>query len=366
MHNQPSSSLGNKLLRSGFPLLIVLLWVLQGCAVSNPYYDPTRTHHRRDGFVNSDGSTVSKSFQDLIRWYQERFGKSLPPPPGEFIASYDAFPVRDFKKADIAGSAPTATWLGHASVLLKRNGISVLTDPHFSEKAFPVQWMGPGRKVRSPVQTAQLPDINVVVISHNHYDHMDEDTLKELATNQPEMLFLVPLGVERTFNSWGIKNVKALDWWDSHKVGNTEFTFVPAYHWSARTLLDRNTTLWGGWVVKQPGFSFYFSGDTGYNSKDFLEIGQRLGPFDFSAIAVGAYEPRWFMKAQHINPDEAVQIHKEVGSRKSLGVHWGTFELTDEPLDQPIGDLAEAVRKRGLKDSEFILLEHGQTITLEY
>jgi L-ascorbate metabolism protein UlaG (beta-lactamase superfamily) len=185
----------------------------------------------------------------------------------------------------------------------------------------------------------------------------------KLAKQQPDTLFLVPLGLESLLKSWGVENVKEMDWWETHTIGENQITFVPAYHWSARTLTDRNKSLWGGWTMKNPKLNFYFSGDTGY-SKDFEEIGKRLGPFDFSAIAVGAYEPRWFMKAQHINPDEAVQIHKDVRSSKSMGIHWGTFELTDEPLDQPIGDLKLALEKHSVQPSDFELLGHGDTINL--
>lgn len=350
----------------GFPFALILVFLAQGCSVTNPYYDESRPHHRPEGFVNSDGTIVSKSFGDLLRWYQERFGKSLPPPPGEFIASYQDFKVHPFDaQKDLHNKPRTVTWLGHASVLIKSEGLTLLTDPHFSRRAFPVQWAGPERKVESPVKVQDLPSIDVVVISHNHYDHMDKDSIVDLAKAQPQTLFLVPLGIEKTLKDWGIDNVKALDWWDTFSVDQSELIFVPAYHWSARTLLDRNMTLWGGWVLKQPNFRFYFSGDTGYNTIDFKQIGQKFGPFDLSAIAVGAYEPRWFMKAQHINPEEAIKIHQDVSSKFSIGVHWGTFELTDEPLDQPIGDLDKARKKYKLKDGQFVLLEHGQTMTLD-
>lgn len=337
----------------------------QGCAASNPDYDSSKPHHRPDGFVNSDGTTVSKPFSDLIRWYRERYGKELPPPPGEYVASYDDFPQKPFDKSQLnAYSDKTATWLGHATVMVRANGFTLLTDPHFSVRAFPVQWIGPSRKVRSPARVENLPRIDAVVISHSHYDHLDYNTVVKLAAKQPDTVFLVPLGLEKLLKSWGIKNVKELDWWDTYTIGNNEITFVPAYHWSARTLTDRNKSLWGGWTLKNPALNFYFSGDTGY-SKDFAEIGKRLGPFDFSAIAVGAYEPRWFMKAQHINPDEAVQIHREVGSKQSMGIHWGTFELTDEPLDQPIGDLKKALALKGVAEADFRLLGHGDTIDLK-
>lgn len=339
--------------------------LLAACTTTNPYFSPEKPHHRPDGFVNSDGSRVSKPLSDLLRWYRERFGESLPPPPGQFIASYDDFPVIDFKASQLnEHGSKSITWLGHAGVLVHAHGFNLLTDPHFSERAFPVQWMGPKRKVRSPVQVQDLPNIDAVVISHSHYDHLDHDTIVALSKAQPNTVFLVPLGVEHILKSWGVGNVKALDWWESAPVNGSTLTFVPAHHWSARNLTDRNKTLWGGWVLKHPELSFYYSGDTGY-SKDFVEIGKRLGPFDASAIAVGAYEPRWFMKEQHINPDEALQVHHDVGSAYSIGVHWGTFELTDEALDQPIGDLAQALKNRNMSTHAFELLSAGQTKALK-
>lgn len=348
-------------------LCSILVGILvQGCAASNPYFDSSKPHHRPDGFVNSDGTIVSKPFSDLLRWYRERYGKDLPPPPGEFIASYEDFPLKPFDKSQLQDySDKTATWLGHATVMVRANGFTLLTDPHFSVRAFPVQWMGPSRKVRSPARVENLPKIDAVVISHSHYDHLDHNTVVKLAKQQPDTLFLVPLGLERLLKSWGVKNVKEMDWWQTHTMGENEITFVPAYHWSARTLTDRNKSLWGGWTLKNRALSFYFSGDTGYNDRDFTEIGKRLGPFDISAIAVGAYEPRWFMKAQHINPDEAVQIHKDVRSKYSMGMHWGTFELTDEPLDQPIGDLRVALEQQEVLAEQFQLLGHGDTINLQ-
>lgn len=344
---------------------VIAGFLIQGCASSNPYFDASKQHHRLDGFVNSDGTTVSKPFSDLLRWYRERYGKDLPPPPGEFIARYEDFPQKPFDKKQLEQySAKTATWLGHATVMVRSNGFTMLTDPHFSVRAFPVQWAGPARKVQSPSRVENLPKIDVVVISHSHYDHLDYNTVVKLAKQQPDVLFLVPLGLEKLLKGWGITKVKEMDWWETHTIGENQVTFVPAYHWSARTLTDRNKSLWGGWTLKNADLNFYFSGDTGY-SKDFAEIGKRLGPFDFSAIAVGAYEPRWFMKAQHINPDEAVKIHKDVGSRKSMGIHWGTFELTDEPLDQPIGDLKKALSEYRVSAADFELLGHGDTINLQ-
>ena len=342
----------------------ILCAQMQG-SMKNPYYNPNKKHHRPTGFQNNYMSFRGKRWHEILRWRWQAWRAGHPQPLQTPIpvVSPDLNFIHSNAKAGLA-MQPAATWIGHITVLMQMAGLNILTDPVFSERCFPVQWAGPKRQTPPGLTLTELPHIDVVLLSHNHYDHMDEGTLLDLAKKSPKTLFLVPLGVEKTFQSWGINNVQAMDWWDKKSIRGAEFIFVPAYHWSARTLLDRNTTLWGGWVVKHPRLNFFFSGDTGY-SDDFKEIGKRLGPFDFSAIAVGAYEPRWFMKAQHINPDEAVKIHQEVGSKKSIGVHWGTFELTDEPLDQPIGDLAKARKRYGLPDSEFELLEHGQTITLK-
>lgn len=344
-----------------FVLLAVLL---QGCASSNPYYDPNKPHHREDGFVNSDGTRVSKPFSDLLRWYRERWGETLPPPPGEFVASYDQFPQIPFTREQFekAGEQSIA-WLGHASVLVNMNGLHVLTDPHFTERASPYEWIGPKRRVPAPVQVEGLPRIDVVLISHNHYDHLDEPTIRALVASQPDIQYLVPLGVEPLMRKWGVKNIQALDWWDKATVKSGSFTFVPAYHWAARSVNDRNASLWGGWVSQQQNFKFYYAGDTGF-SDDFAEIAKRYGPFDVAAIPVGAYEPRWFMKEQHVNPAEAVLIHRIVGAKYSIGVHWGTFELTDEPLDQPMGDLPAALKEQGLPLNVFELLASGQVVSL--
>jgi N-acyl-phosphatidylethanolamine-hydrolysing phospholipase D len=223
------------------------------------------------------------------------------------------------------------------------------------------------------LQVAQLPPIDVVLISHNHYDHLDKNSVLALAgIAQAATLFIVPLGVKAWFASLGINNVKELDWWDSVHVKGTEFYFTPVQHWSTRSLGDRNQTLWGGWAVLGPQLHWYFSGDTGY-SQDFADTKARFAPrqsadqgggFDIALIAVGAYEPRWFMKEQHVNPAEAVQIHLDLGAKRSVGVHWGTFELTDEPLDQPPKDLAAARLAAGLPESAFFVMAIGETRTL--
>ncbi|MEO9102249.1 MAG: MBL fold metallo-hydrolase [Burkholderiaceae bacterium] len=336
----------------------------------NPYFDSTKPHHRADGFVNSDGSSASKPLSALLQWFYERWRDDLPPAPSQYVDGYAGFSV---DRPDVAWlkanhTQPAVTWIGHATLLVQMGGINVLTDPHFSERTFAVQWAGPKRRVPLPMQLAELPHIDLVLISHNHYDHLDRDTVRALnsqAGGAP--LFAVPLGVERWLREQGITNVQAFDWWDQQPLPTAPqvaIHSVPAHHWSSRTATDRNRTLWGGWVVQAADFSFYFAGDTGY-SADFTEIGRRFPGLDLAAIPVGAYEPRWFMKTQHVNPPEAVQIHQDLGVRRSIGVHWGTFDLTDEPMDAPIGALPAARDAAGVAPEAFMLLRHGQTMTFE-
>jgi len=341
---------------------LALLAVLGGCARTNPYFDPLKPHHTDSGFRNNYGPAGGKPLSDLLRWYAERTTNGLPATPSTHVNGYD-FPQAPTELAWLRGnrSEPSVTWIGHATVLLQLGGLNVLTDPHFSERAFAVQWWGPKRRVPLPFGLADLPRIDLVLISHSHYDHLDRETVVAL-NRQPggPPLFLVPLGIERWLAEQGITRSRALDWWDRNEFEGLEIHFVPAQHWSARTPFDRNSTLWGGWVVRTPAFSFYFAGDTGY-SQDFRDIGERFGGFDLSLIPVGAYLPRWFMKDQHVDPAEAVQIHLDVKSRLSIGIHWGSFELTDEPLDAPIGELARARELLGVRDDTFVLLRHGET-----
>jgi N-acyl-phosphatidylethanolamine-hydrolysing phospholipase D len=346
-------------------LLVGVALSFGACSTVNSHYNGSKAHHRPDGFANLDGTRQEEPFSRLATWQWQAMRAGLPKPPYQVIQGYNfpAAPRQEaFLKANTAQN--TATWIGHATVLMQIDGLNILTDPVFSERTSPVQFAGPKRRAPLTFKVSDLPRIDVVVISHNHYDHLDTDSVRDLvkqAGGPP--LFLVPLGVEKWFHGQGIQSVKAMDWWDQHAVKGVTFHFVPAHHWSSRSPFDRNASLWGGWVAKSSSFSFYFSGDTGMG-EDFAQIAKRFGRFDFSAIPVGAYEPRWFMQSQHVNPHEAVQIHKTVGSALSLGVHWGTFELTDESLDQPMVDLPLARKALGVADTDFVLFQHGETRVL--
>ena len=343
-----------------------LLAGFPGSTAVNPYYDPARPHHRPDGFQNIDpAAQMPRPFGEFFRWQRERASLEIAPPKLDLSAQ-----VPDLGFIRGRTNHFSVTWIGHATALVQIGNTNVLTDPHFSERASPVQWLGPKRWQPPAVRLEELPRIDIVLISHNHYDHLDEHSVRRLnAQAGGPPLFVVPLGIERWLEGVGVTNARAMDWWDSLRVGEVTVYLTPVQHWSRRTLADANTTLWGGFVVEGASRGkprrFFFSGDTGYSREHFTGIGRRFGGFDLALLPIGAYEPRWFMSAQHVNPEEAVQIHRDLGARLSVGIHWGTFQLTDEPLDQPATDLAAARGKLGVGSREFVTLRHGQTLRLD-
>ena len=328
-------------------------------------------HHRPGGFQNNYIDFQPKGLGALLNWRLSAARDGLPPPPREAIPSVT--PDLAFVAANArAGAAmqPALTWIGHASMLAQFGGLNVLTDPVFSERVSPFSFIGPKRHQPPALTAANLPHIDLVLVSHNHYDHLDEASVRALnAQAGGPPLFVVPLGIKAWMGGVGITNVVELDWWQSHRVGAIEVVLTPVQHWSGRSLNDRMATLWGGYAVFAPDLHLFFSGDTGY-SKDFTDIRARFadrqrpeqgGGFDVALIAVGAYEPRWFMASQHVNPAEAVQVHLDLGAKQSVGVHWGTFPLTDEALDEPPRALAQARRDKGLADDRFVVMAIGET-----
>jgi N-acyl-phosphatidylethanolamine-hydrolysing phospholipase D len=331
--------------------------------------EPQPLHHaRRTASGQFENNYATPPRQSVWKWRWERWTQSLPKPPANGYHFPMAHPDIAWLKAN--RSVNTLTWIGHASALIQIDGVNILADPMLSERASPLSFAGPKRKTPPGLTLDELPHIDVVLISHNHYDHLDKPTVEALnlqAGGPPR--FLVPLGIKAWMNEQGITNVEELDWSDETHASGLDIWFVPAQHWSARTPFDRAETLWGGWVVKTPAgaahpYSLYFAGDTGY-SPDFRDIGARFGGFDLALIPIGAYAPRWFMRAQHVDPEEAVKIYKDVHAKKAIGIHWGTFELADDPLDESPRLLAEAVRRAGLPADSFTVLEHGQMIHLD-
>jgi L-ascorbate metabolism protein UlaG (beta-lactamase superfamily) len=288
----------------------------------------------------------------VLRWWRTRTAVAWPerlplaphaPPPNRAPAGSIAL-----------------TSIGHATFLVQTGRVGVLTDPVFTSHAGPFGRLGP-RRVRPPgLAIEALPRIDLVLLSHNHYDHLQPASLGAVA-RRDDPLFIVPLGLGAYLARHGIRRTVEMDWWgEAEPLPGVRVTCVPAQHFSARTLRDRNLTLWAGFVLEADNASIYFAGDSGY-SPHFGEIGRRIGSLDLALVPIGAYEPRWFMQPAHVNPAEAVQIHRDVGAHVSVGMHYGTFHLADEPFDEPLALLAEARAAAGLRDEEFTTLEAGET-----
>ena len=319
-------------------------------------------------FQNNYLEFAPKGVLELMRWQWASARQGLPPRPQTPTPTVPA-ELKFISANATSGAAmvPAVTWIGHATVLVQMGGINVLTDPIFSPRASPFSWIGPQRAQAPGLALAELPRIDAVLISHNHYDHCDAPSLVALnAQTGGPPLFLVPLGLKAWLADLGITHVIELDWWQAHTLGAVEVVLTPVQHWSARGLGDRMASLWGGYALFASDFHLFFAGDTGY-SADFSDIRARFaqrqaaGGFDLALLPVGAYEPRWFMAQQHVNPPEALRIHRDLGAQRSLGIHWGTFELTDEALDEPPRALARARLAAGVAETSFFVMAIGQT-----
>jgi N-acyl-phosphatidylethanolamine-hydrolysing phospholipase D len=262
------------------------------------------------------------------------------------------------------------TWIGHSTFLIQAGGLNVLTDPVWSDRCAPVQWAGPKRHVAPGLAFHDLPPIDLVLQSHDHYDHFDDWTVRALARAHPAAHWVTPLGVARRLRARGVTRAVELDWWQhdeslSASLG-ARVTCVPAQHFSGRTPFDRNRTLWGGFVLHVGGQRIYFVGDTGWHA-GFAEIGRREGPFDTVLMPIGAYDPRWIMQPVHVDPEEAVQAFVELqqahpaSAPVMVAMHWGTFVLTDEPLDEPPQRVRAAWASAGLADDRLWVMAPGET-----
>lgn len=343
-------------------LLIVFLLPLMSCSV-NPYYDAGKKHHTKTGFKNIYYEE-DHGLLDFLKWRWEKTGKDIPG-----TEDY-AFPVvtthHELLKTN--REKTTLTWIGHATFLIQVNGINILTDPQFSNRASPVSWAGPQRVVKPGLSIDELPEIDFIIYSHDHYDSLDVATLEALSKHnrQRPVHYIVPLGFKTWFEEQDIDttHVVEFDWSDSKQFAAVRITAEPIQHWCKRTLFDTNERLWAAWVIEVANKKIYFAGDTGY-APHFKKTGEKYGSFDLALIPIGAYEPRWFMKSYHVNPDEAVQIHKDLNAKYSVAMHWGTFILTDEPLDEPPVKLAEALKKYKVDPKIFEVYKHGETRILD-
>jgi L-ascorbate metabolism protein UlaG (beta-lactamase superfamily) len=302
-------------------------------------------------YQNLDPENSLRSIGNLLRW-KLRMGPAVSPPTPRraevpFVRN-DGSALRDAPRASL-------TWVGHATYLCQLAGRSVLTDPILSTRMATIV-----RNVAPGLTHETLPRIDVVTVSHNHRDHMDAPTLHRLG---PSVAFVVPKGLGGWFLRNGLRNVTELDWWETTEVCGLAVTFVPAQHWSRRGLLDENESLWGGFVIAGDGKRDYHSGDTAYFS-GFGEIGRRAGPIDAAMLPIGAYEPRWFMQAQHMNPQDAVQAFQDLGAARFFAMHWGTFKLTDEALDEPPAVVRALWEEQARDPARLVIPAVGETVLL--
>ncbi|HET8784854.1 MAG TPA: MBL fold metallo-hydrolase, partial [Candidatus Limnocylindrales bacterium] len=322
-------------------------------------------HHRANGgFGNPWPASAPQGIGGLLRWGYERV---IHPPSKDPPASGLPVARSSYAHPRATASSISATWVGHSTVLVQVGGINVLTDPVWSDRASPVAFAGPRRIVRPAITLDALPPLDIILLSHNHYDHLDVPTVRALGARHPRATWGVPLGLADFVRRRGARHIVELDWWQEASVGSASLACTPAQHFSARGIGDRNRTLWCSWALRAAGHAIFFGGDTAYHP-EFARIRARCGPFALVLLPIGAYEPRWFMRSVHMNPEEAVRAYTELVPRAErspstpmVPIHWGTFRLTDEPLDEPPARLTVAWRAAGLSEDALWLLRHGET-----
>lgn len=318
---------------------------------------------RKGRFVNPWPGAEPAGFLDFLRWQigrrvRQEIVRGAPWPPLEVTTP-------TFARPRAAPGRLLATWIGHSTTLIQIGGINVLTDPIWSERASPFRRVGPRRMVPPGALLDELPPIDVVLLSHNHYDHLDDRTVRRLIARMPDIRWVVPLRLGDFLASRGARQVEELGWGDERRIANLTLGCAPAQHHSARGLGDRGRSLWCGWSIASATARAFFAGDTGYHP-EFRAIGSRFGPFDLTVIPIGAYEPRWFMRSVHMNPEEAVRAHLEltVGQERRaamLAIHWGTYRLTDEPAGEPPDRARSAWADASLLAEDLWVLRAGET-----
>ena len=321
-------------------------------------------HDPAGGFRNPWADSTPHGFGAALRWMRQRRAQPRVPSPAR-----ESFPVASphVRLPHAAPDQPLATWIGHSTVLLQVGGLNVLTDPIWSARASPLRWLGPRRVMSPALPLSALPPLDMVLLSHSHYDHLDKPTIQRLAHDHAAATFVVPLGLGAVVRRWGARHIVELDWWQQESINGMLVTATPARHFSARGLGDRNRTLWCGYALDVGSRRAYFAGDTAYHP-EFGRIASTCGPFDFVMMPIGAYDPRWFMHIVHMDPEEAVRAYEDVTAAHAghrlplmLGIHWGTFRLTDEPMDEPPRRAMARWRERGLDEQRLWIASFGQT-----
>jgi N-acyl-phosphatidylethanolamine-hydrolysing phospholipase D len=349
----PASSLSMNLAQRISTLIILTILAIRILNAQGGDGQSVPPHHLDAGFRNTDPNFEEAAFTKMAPWVVGKLGSFLSKPTADIPRMYnDGGLLKQNKQY-------TITWVGHSTCFIQFEGLNILTDPVWSDKVGPVSWVGDARASDPGITLEKLPPIDVVLISHNHYDHLDEQTILTLAKN-PNTKFFVPLRVRDWFEDRGISNVEELDWWEGVTYRDLKIICAPAQHFSGRWVSDRNATLWCSWVLLGKGRRLYFGGDSGYFN-GFAEIGRKFGPFDLALLPIGAYEPRELMKPIHMNPADAVQAFHDLKGKKMLAIHWGTFKQTDEPLEEPPKKLREEIEKRKLLPENFFLFMIGET-----
>lgn len=336
-------------------IAVPLVMLIVGASVSGPRYrGPVSDHFDGSRFMNAEG-VKAKGAVDVFKWLlthkrgpwhevkRENFGKH---------------PLGHFK------GGIRITFVNHSTFLIQVDGLNILTDPVWSKRVSPFKWVGPRRMAPPGIRFGDLPKIHVVLLTHNHYDHLDVETMRLIfGSHHPQII--VPLGVKKFLQRNHIKGSVEVDWWQETQANGVVIQCLPAQHFSGRGLLDRDATLWCGYAIKTQEGNVYFASDTGYNERTFREIGARSGPFKVSMLPIGAYKPEWFMSPIHVSPEDAVRIHLDVKSQSSIAMHFGTFPLADEGETEPVDDLHSAMKKFGIGEEEFIVLSPGDVRVFE-
>lgn len=336
--------------------MLAALWTAQLYAQPDALFDNAPVDD--DGrFTNLIGDIAHGTVGVRVPFFLRRMGGAFR----DYTGAPDLV-INDgvFLRENARHSEPTVTWVGHATLLVQMEHVSFLTDPIWSNTPSPIPFAGPTRIVKPGIELENLPPIDFVVISHNHYDHLDLPTLRALAKRNQKTVFFVPMGNGKLLRKNGVSQVQELDWGDTATIKGATIHCLPSQHWSKRSLTDDHKTLWSSWAVTGDERRFYFAGDTGYFD-GFKEIGEKLGPFDVAAVPIGAYEPRAMMRQSHMNPEEAVQAALDLQAKHALAIHFGTFDLSDEPIGEPPVRFKDAAADSQPTLIEAWVLDIGQT-----
>lgn len=358
----PSDNTGSRWRRRIAGVLggILAIWLTTpGCAPTQAERQEAMPyHHTADGFRNPEGSPVrTASTVEFLGFLfnQLVLSKAVTVPPGHLLDRGEAL-----AQLTEGAGRDSITWVGHATFLLRLDGVTVLTDPFFMERASPFSWAGPKRFVPPGIPIESLPPVDLIIVSHNHYEHLDLRTIEALP-HKARATVIVPLGLGHYFTELGYRDVRELDWLDGTEAAGLKITALPAIHFSKRGLFDRNETLWASYSVQKPdGYRLFFSGDTAYGPV-FAMMGESHGPFDFAMIGIGAYEPRSIMVASHATPEEAVRLGRDIGARQMVGMHWGTISLTPEPPFEAAGRFKRAAGNAGYGEEDAWIMKIGET-----